>query len=468
MADDLCRISAVALRERIARRECSIPEAVEAAIESVEARNPALNAFCTTAFDLARTTATAAQARLDAGEPARLLEGVPVAIKDVTDTAGLRTTYGSRLFADHVPLQDALVVQRLKAAGAIVLGKTNTSEFAAGAHATNALFGPTRNPWNLKLTAGGSTGGGAAAVAAGLAPLAEGTDMGGSLRIPASFCGVVGLRPTVGLIPTLPNAAPWDVIRTHGPIARTAEDAALMLQVLAGHDPNSPIADTANHLIHRDFQALRGRPWRIGYVDSLSGIEPDTDLVKTSHTALEQLSASGITVEPVSLSLADGRDAFLALRGLFMVQQHLDKLERLDEVGPNLRNNIEAGRKVTTPDLARAEHKRAELFQRLRTFFDQFDALLTLCMPVEPFPVEQNYPAEINGKQMATYIDWVAQTFLVTLAGVPAAAVPCGISAQGLPVGWQVVGPRFADSSVLAFCAHVQETLPLPAPPRLP
>lgn len=464
-ANDLPLLSANELASLIARGSISATEVVSAYLDRIEKFNTKINAYCTVAADSARATA----AVLDKS-PKNLgpLHGIPVAIKDVTPTAGIRTTYGSTLYQDNVPQADDLVVARLKAAGAIVIGKTNTSEFAAGAHATNALFGPTRNPWNTDLTAGGSTGGGAAALAARLAPLAEGSDMGGSLRIPASFCGVLGLRPTIGLIPTVTSPAPWDVIRTQGPMARNAKDLALMLDVISGYSPHSPISahsPTASFLDTVLSLEKQERPMRFAWCPSLSGLEVDSEIAALIEEKVKILAEAGHVVEEISLDLSDGRDAFLALRGQFMMNHHLDKLDKLDQLGPNLRGNIEQGLKVTSLDLAKAEKKRAEMYARVEKVWQNYDLLLTPCMPIEPFPVEQNYPDSINGKPMESYIDWVAQTFLLTLLSGPAASAPVGLTQRGLPVGLQIAGPRWEDARVIAG-AQILETVhtPLPLP----
>lgn len=467
-SQDLPLLSAVELARLIKEKTVSASEAIEAYLERIDTFNPSLNAYCTLASELALKTADELDRKAD---PVGPLHGIPVAIKDVTPTAGIRTTYGSKLYESHIPRTDDLVVARLKAAGAIVLGKTNTSEFAAGAHATNALFGPTRNPWNTELTAGGSTGGGAAALAARLSPLAEGSDMGGSLRIPASFCGVVGLRPTIGLVPTVENPAPWDVIRTQGPMARDAKDAALMLDSISGYSPHSPISaykNTHSFLSVVERLEQQERPWRFAWCPSISGLEIDSEIASIISEKVEVLAKAGHEVEEVSLDLSDGRDAFLALRGQFMMNHHLDKLDRLEEIGPNLRGNIEQGLKVTSLDLAKAERKRAEIFARLENIWSRYDLLLTPCMPIEPFPVEQNYPSSINGKPMESYIDWVAQTFLLTLLSGPAASAPVGLTARGLPVGLQIAGPRWEDGRVLAGARLLETCLPpLPLPPAV-
>lgn len=459
------RRSAKAFTQEVARGETTVTRIVEQHFDAIAQLNPTLNAYCTVAPEQALEQAAAADKRLALEQPPRALEGVTVCIKDVTPTAGIRTTYGSELYKDHIPNVDNCVVSRLKNAGAIILGKTNTSEFAAGANATNALFGPTRNPWNPELTTGGSTGGGAAAVASSMATLAEGCDMGGSLRIPAAFCGVVGIRPTVGLVPTIPNKTPWDFLEIQGPIARTADDVARMLAVISGHHLDSPLSAPMPVDILDTFEAAKDDSFRIAYAPTICGIHPDSDITQHSESALATLPHAGIDVAVISLDLSEGRDAFIALRGLFIAQNHIDKLDILDQIGPNLRNNLEQGLKLTVAELAAAEHARTRIADTLSSLFHKYDAIITPCMLIEPFPAEQNYPTEINGKPMESYIDWVAQTFLISLASVPAASVPYGISKSGLPLGWQLIGPRWSDGKLLALAERIQELLPIAPPP---
>ena len=460
------RRSAREFTASVARGDLSVTDIVEQHLDAIEALNTVLNAFCTVAAEHAHTQAALADKRLAQNNSPRALEGVTVCIKDVTPTAGIRTTFGSELHRDYIPESDNWVVTRLKEAGAIVLGKTNTSEFAAGANATNALFGPTRNPWNPQLTSGGSTGGGAAAVASCMATLAEGCDMGGSLRIPASFCGIIGIRPTFGLVPTVPNPTPWDTLQVQGPMARTADDVARMLDVISGHAPQSPLSAPFSNDILSDFEQTKQKTFRIAYAPTISGIQPDSDITKRSESALSTLANAGIEIDTIELDLSHGRDAFIALRGLFIAQSHIDKLDQLDRMGANLRNNLQQGLKVTTAELAAAERSRASIAHSLSAIFKKYDAIITPCIPIEPFSTEQNYPTEINGKPMETYIDWVAQTFLISLASVPAVSVPFGLSSKTLPMGWQLVGPRWSDGKMLALAEQIQQALPMIPPPN--
>jgi amidase len=456
--------SATETARRVGAGEESAESVVAAALARVDRHNPTLNAVVTLnprAMDDAR----ALDRRIAAGEHPGALAGVPVGIKDVTQVAGLRTTFGSPLYRDHIPGADALVVQRLRAAGAIILGKTNTPEFAAGGNTWNDVFGRTRNPWNPAKSAGGSTGGGAAALATGMIALAEGTDLGGSLRIPASFCGVVGLRPSPGLVPTWPSDWAWDTLQVTGPMARTAEDVALMLQAVAGPSPLAPIRQPIEG---RDFvAAVRNGPaknLRVAYCPDIAGIGIDPGVESVCRRAAHRLAECGVGVDEIALDLSAGREAFLALRGLWFVAWMQERLDRLEEFGVNVKNNIRAGLAGVVPDIAKAETVRGRIWHTFRTLFERYDHLLTPTMAVPPFPVEQNYPDTVAGKKMTTYVDWIAPTFVLSLTGLPVASVPCGLDGEGMPVGMQIVGRPEGEEAVLALAARVQEMVPIDLP----
>ena len=453
------------LRRLVAARELSAVQVVEACLERVRRLDPTINAVVTInprALDEAR----AVDAKLARGEAAGALCGLPVGIKDVTPVAKLRTTYGSPLYADHVPDEDAVIVARLRAADAVILGKTNCPEFAAGGNTFNEVFGRTRNPWDTTRSAGGSTGGGAAALATGMIALAEGTDLGGSLRIPASFCGVVGLRPTVGVVPTYPTDGTWDTLQVSGPMARTAEDVALMLTVIAGPSELSPVSHPA---MGRDYvgaaRAGAGKGMRIAYCADPARIGVDAGVEQACRAAAFGLADAGAHVEEVDLDLSAARTAFLALRGLWFLTHHLAHLDAIERLGTNVASNLRAGLDTSARELALAEQERGRLWHLFRGLFTRVDYLLTPCMAVPPFPVEQNYPDAIAGRPLQTYVDWIAPTFVLSMTGLPVASVPCGVDAEGLPVGMQVVGPRFAEDAVLALAATLQRQHPMPRPP---
>jgi len=461
---DLSELPAADLRRLVVTRAVSAVQVVEACLERVEALNPTLNAVVTL-NPHALEDAVKLDARLAKGEEPGPLFGLPVGIKDVTPVAGLRTTYGSPIYADNVPKEDALVVRRLRHAGAVILGKTNCPEFAAGANTFNEVFGRTRNPWDPTKSAGGSTGGGAAGVASGMIALAEGTDLGGSLRTPASFCGIVGLRPSVGLVPTHPTDWVWDDLQVTGPMARTAEDVALMLQAVAGPSEFSPFAQPVDG---RDFvsavQAGPGPGLRVAYCPDIAGIGVDPDVERVCRNAAFALRDAGVVVEEIELDLTPARAEFLPVRGLWFVTQMFPRLDMRDRFGPNVANNVKYGLDMTTNELAAAESYRGQLWHRFREFFNRFDHLLTPCMAVPPFPVEQNYPDSIAGKPMNTYIDWIAPTFVLSLTGLPVASVPAGLDSGRMPVGLQVLGRQFGEEAVLALAAQIQRLVPIGRP----
>jgi len=464
--DSLAVLSAAETARRVRAGEVSPVEVLEACLARVERFNPELNAVVTL-NPRAREEAQALEARIARGEDPGPLAGVTVGIKDVTEVAGVRTTYGSPLFADHVPEHDAQVVERLRAAGAVIVGKTNTPEFAAGGNTFNPVFGRTRNPWNPERSAGGSTGGGAVGLATGMFALAQGTDLGGSLRIPASFCGVVGLRPSVGLVPTWPQDYMWDTMQVTGVMGRAAEDVALGLQAIAGASDRAPLAQPVEG---RDFAAaVRGadaRGLRIAYCRDIAGIGIDAEVERVCREGALSLREAGATVEEIELDLSYGRDAFLALRGLWFVSQLHPHLDKLEHFGPNVANNVRAGLATSVEALGAAEGARRRIWEQFRAFFREYDLLLTPTMAVPPFSIEENFPRTVGGREMATYVDWIAPTFVLSLTGLPVASVPAGVDADGMPVGLQIVAPPRGEERALAAASVVQGLRPVGMPPR--
>ncbi|MEO6447195.1 MAG: amidase [Gemmatimonadaceae bacterium] len=453
---ELTTRSASELAALVRARKLTATELLAATLRRLKEVNPRLNAVVTI-NEQAHEDARALDERLAGGEDVGPLAGLPVGIKDVTPVANVRTTFGSPLYADYVPDEDAEVVRRFRAAGAVILGKTNTPEFATGGNTFNEVFGRTRNPWDLGRSAGGSTGGGAAALAAGLIALAEGTDLGGSLRIPASFCGIVGLRPSPGLVPTHPSEFAWDTLQVTGPMARTVEDVALALQCISGPSERAPLAQPVHG---RDFVAAARsvipRGLRVAYSADVAGIGVDEGIARACQGAALSLSDAGATVHELAFDLAFARPAFLALRGHWMVAQQFARIPLIERMGTNLAGNIRSGLQLTVESLGEAEQVRGRVWELFRDFFSRHDCLLTPCMAVAPFPVEQNYPDAIAGRPMATYVDWLAPTFVLSLTGLPIASVPCGLDAQGLPIGLQIIGPPRGEERVLAVAAAVQ------------
>jgi amidase len=465
----LARQPARELARLIRTRAVSPVEVLDAHLKVIEQINPKLNAIVTLAADAARDAARRAEDAVIKGETLGPLHGLPVAIKDVTPTAGLRTTFASPLYKDHVPAEDAEAVRRLKAAGAIVLAKTNTPEFACGANTDNALFGPTRNPWNPALSPAGSSGGSAVAVATGMVPIAQGTDFGCSIRIPAAFCGIVGLRPTPGLTPSHPLHLPWDPGQLHGPLARDAEDAALMLDAIVGLSRLSPIsvAPPWRSALAELERRADAEGLRIAYVSDIAGIGVESEIDSICRDAALALRNAGARVEEIEFDASDGRAPYQTWRGFWMVGQQYERLAQIGEFGRNLRGNVEAGLKLTALDLAAAEQTREEIFHRFRRLFEHFDVLLTPAAPVPPFPLEMNFPDRINGRSFENYIDWIAPAYLITLVSLPAATAPAGLTRDQLPVGMQIVAPRFEEPLILSVARLVHRASGVGWPPAV-
>jgi amidase len=453
-------LSATDMLALLRAREISAAELMEAHLRRIEEVGGRVNAIVTLVADRAMDEARAADDDWAHGRWRGPLHGLPVAHKDLVDTAGIRTTYGSRIYAEHVPAEDALIVRRMRAAGAITIGKTNTPEFGTGSHTVNEVFGATRNPYDLTRSAGGSSGGAAAALAAGMVPLADGSDVGGSLRNPASFCNVVGLRPTPGRVPSASDRAAWFTLGVLGPMARTAGDAALLMSVISGFDPCSPYA------IREDgsaFAAPRERDLtgvRVAFSPDLGGLPVDPETAEVTARAPGLLAGLGAEVEQVDLDLSDAEDAFRIYRAWYYALSYADLPEEHKALlGPNVVWNVEAGLKLTGSDLARAERLRSGLFRRMGAFFGEggYDFLVAPVSQVPPFPVEQPYVTEVAGQTMPDYLAWMRSAYWISVLHAPAASVPCGFTARGLPVGVQIVGRPWADAAVLGVARAVEE-----------
>ncbi len=462
-AHDLSFTSAVELARLYRARKTSPLEVMQAVLARIDALNPQVNAVVTLARDAALWEARRATAALRRGKALPPLLGIPVGIKDVTATKGIRTTHGSKLFEDHVPDEDALVVQRLRAAGAIVIGKTNTPEFAFGPNTVNAVFGATRNPWNLALTSGGSSGGSAAALATGMCPLAEGTDLGGSLRGPASYCGVVGFRTTPGLIPRYPSVLAWDTYSVEGPMARTIGDTALMLSVMAGADDRSPLSYDVDP---RDFiKAVKGpsmRGCRVAWTSDLGGLMTiDHEVRDVFERAVGVFRSGGARVEEGCPDMSDVPEIVRLTRGLLMVARHADKLpEHRAVLQDGLVENTEQGLALTARDVAQGELLRTQQWHRVREFLAERDVWLTPTTATPPFPIDQPHVTEINGEPVGKTMARSYLTYAFSVLGLPAISIPCGFTSQGLPVGLQIVGKRRGEAAVLRAAAAFEAAQP--------
>jgi amidase len=424
---------------------------MSACLSQIKRLNPKVNAICTLVDEeLLLRQARAADRRLAKSSVVGPLHGLPHAVKDLVPTAGVRTTYGSPIYKDNIPTDDALVVKRIKAAGAIIVGKTNTPEFGAGSQTFNPVFGVTRNPYDLTKTCGGSSGGAAVAVACGMIPLADGSDLGASLRNPASFCNVVGFRPSIGRVPAWPKAQPWSSLSVEGPIGRSVRDVALLLSVLAGPDDRAPIAieepgSVFCRTLRRDFKGVR-----IAWSRNLGRYPVEPIVNAVCDGARPVFADLGCTLEDREPDFAEADEVFQVLRAWSFAQEHGEDLKQhRDLMKDTVIWNVEQGLMLTGGDIARAEMKRAGLYQRVREFLERYEFLVLPVSQVAPFPVEAEWVREINGVQMHTYIDWMATCYAVTLTGLPAISVPCGFTPDGRPIGLQIVGRHHRDLDVL-------------------
>lgn len=463
--EDLCFTPAVELREMILKKAISPVELMRALFERIDKINPVINAYCTLVPEMALEAADKVEATIMKGGDTGLLAGLPVSIKDVVPTAGIRTTYGSKLFENLVPAEDALVVARLKEAGGIVIGKTNTPEFAAGGNTFNAVFGISRNPWNTDYTVGGSSGGAAAAVATGIGPLAQGSDLGGSLRQPASFCGVVGLRPSPGRVPKYPNELNWDNQSVQGPIARTIADTALFLDAMSGPDGRSPVSlpkETPPFL--QAAQSPEARSLKIAWSDNLNLMAVDQAVLEEARRAVDVFRGLGCEVAEDCPDLSGARETALTLRGVRFVALYGEKYKNDPEfkrlVNPLVLGNIEHGLKLSVEEIAWAHRQRSVIWERAQEFFGRYDLLLTPTAPIPPFNAEMKFPTEIAGKPMQHYLDWAMLTYAITMTGHPAISVPCGWTENGLPIGVQIVGRRHGEAALFRAAAAYEQAAP--------
>jgi len=451
MDEDLCFLDAVDLARRIRTREVSAWEVMHAHLARIEQVNPAVNAIVTLVADQALAAAREADDRLARHEPVGPLHGLPVAHKDLVPTRGIRTTFGSLVYQDFVPDADHLVVTRLREAGALTIGKTNTPEFGAGSQTFNKVFGATRNPYDLSRTCGGSSGGAAVALACGMVPLADGSDLGGSLRNPAAFCNIVGFRPSAGRVPSYPAVNGWFGMGVLGPMARSVSDVALMLSAMAGPDPRVPIALEAPGAtfappLDRDFRGTR-IAWAPDYGGAIPVERPIVEAIRAQRKVFENL---GCVTEEALPDFTDANEIFLRLRaymyeGAFgaLLDRHRDLLK------DTVIWNIELGRQYTGPQIAEAERMRTQLFARMHAFFRNHDFLVLPVTQVLPFDVDTEYIRSIEGVEMQTYIDWMRSCIYITVTGHPAISVPCGFSDDGRPIGLQIVGRHRDDRGVL-------------------
>lgn len=473
---ELFQLSASAARRLLLKGEVSPTEMVRASLDRILMTDGKLNALPTVCAD--RALAHAKRIESEHGSTGRSrawLGGIPMAVKDLNDVAGVRTTYGSPLFSNHIPGRSDIMVETLENNGAIVVAKSNTPEFGHGANTFNEVFGVTRNPWNTDKTCGGSSGGSAVAVASGQTWLATGSDLGCSLRTPASFCGVVGLRPSPGRVARAPSRLPFDTLWVQGPMARTVEDAALMLDAMGGHHPEDPISLAAPERSFSEALSAPRPPRRVAYAPTLGGIVPvESEVAEICAAAVSRFSDVGAIVEEACPDLGDAREIFHVLRA----NQFVGDLTEIIEANPTrVRKevvwNLEQGKQRTAGQIAIAERARGALYARAAAFFDTYDLLISPATIVAPFDAAIRAVEQVEGHRFDNYFDWYTISYAITLTSLPALSLPCGFTRAGLPVGLQMVGRPRGEAELLAFAKVFEDvmgiaaTLPLaPQPPH--
>lgn len=458
-AADPLQLDATGLVSAIRARKFSVETLVDACLARIAERDEELKAFITVCSEQAHAEALAADQALARSDLCGALHGIPVAIKDNTPTAGIRTTFGSRVRADYVPEADDLVVARLKQAGAIVIGKTNTPEFACGALCTNALQGPTANPWNTAYSSGGSSGGSAASVADRMVPLAQGTDFGGSVRTPASFCGIVGLRPTPGRIPMAPKDVPWNALNVHGILARTVRDAALMLEVVSGPDLRDPLSCAVSQWEMTSSGSSR-RDVRIAYSADLEFAVVHTAVRRVFNASVERMQDAGLRLSAGAPDATGAKHAFETVRAANLHHAYARFCrEHRALCSPSFVWNVESGAAMGADAYLTAEVERGRVYQAFVRFFEHHDILVTVSAAVPPFLNTQEDVREVNGTPMENIIDYLRITYVISLVGFPAISIPCGFTDDGLPVGLQLIARPFEEVALLRTAALLEREL---------
>jgi amidase len=460
---ELWRLSATEAVARLRKRELRPLDLIDAALARIAAVDKPVNALPILCPERARAAAKRLEGQTS--DDPGWLAGLPIAIKDTADVAGVRTTYGSPIYADHVPERSDVTVEMLESRGAIVLAKSNTPEFAAGANTFNEVFGKTRNPWRTSQTAGGSSGGAAAALASGQVWLAHGSDLGGSLRIPASFCGVVGLRPSPGRVAHRgPRPAPFETMAVDGPMGRSVADVALLLDAMTGEHWADPLSLPRPA---EPFQNAAGRPAlprRIAWSPDLGGLMPlDPEVRAVCGAVVGRLERLGAQVEETCPDFGDATEIFRVLRASSFAMRYASLLQtNRKDLKPEIVGNIEAGLKLTAEDVGRAETARGALAFRLATFFQSHALLITPAVITPPFDIEQRYLTEVGGHKFKDYVGWLIGSFAITLTSCPAISIPCGFTKDGLPIGLQIVAPFHGEAALLSAAAAIEADLTLP------
>ena len=452
-------LSATELARAIRSQQIRVIDAVAACFDQIDRHNDRLKAIITLCRERAEAEAIRADAAIDRGEAVGVLHGVPFTVKDLTPTADVRTTFGSLIYKDNVPQQDELCVARLRAAGGILIGKTNTPEFGMGAHCTNALYGPTANPYDPDRSSGGSSGGAAVAVAMGMGHLAQGTDMGGSVRTPASFCGIVGLRPSAGRIPRRRKPLLRDSLETDGILARNVEDAALMLSVMAGEDWRDPISMGSESWKIPDFLMASGNPLRVGFSPNLGIAVIDREVEAVFHQAIAQISPVCAQITETHPDCSMAQFAFETIRAATLHHKQKQHYEQhRDLLSESVRWNVERGANLSATELLQAEAERDRLYLNFLKFFEDYDILATVSASIPPYLHNQGEILQINQTPLRNMIDYLAITYTISLTGLPSVSIPCGWTSSGLPIGMQLIGKPRGEAAMLQFAYRLQET----------
>ena len=457
---EACDLSAVEARRLIGRKELSPVELLESCVARVEQTNKTVNAIVAMDVTAARRHAIATQEALRKGDELGLLAGLPIGVKDLQATAGLATTWGSLLFKGHVPTEDEFSIANVRRAGGVILAKTNTPEFGAGANTTNRVYGPTGNPFDAAKTCAGSSGGSAAALALGQVPLATGSDYGGSLRTPAGFCGVVGFRPSPGVVPNIDRAAGLIPFGVTGPMGRSVEDAHLLLKAQIGQDKRDPFSSSDNARIPARLSGADLGRLRVAASVDLGCAPVDRSVAQVFRARVKQFGHAFREVQERAPDLANVHETFEVLRGVHFVAAHRERLEKHRELlDRNVIDNTERGLELSLADVSRAHVEQTQLAKRFIAFFKEVDVLICPAASVSPFPHGQLFVEEINGERMPTYMRWLAITYAPTMALACAAVLPCGRDHTGMPFGIQVIGPMGADAHVLEVAYALEQVL---------
>ena len=458
---ELWKMSATQVVGLLKRKKVSPLELIDAAAARIEATNPKINAFVTLCYDRAREHARRLMKRKPSGKvPSHYLYGLPIGVKDGTDVAGVRCTSGSRIYADRIAPSSDIVVERLEANGAIVIGKTNLPEFAAGGNTFNDVFGATLNPWDMRTTSSGSSGGSAAALAAGQVWLATGGDFGGSIRTPSSYCSTTGLRPSPGMVPRT-SKQPYSPLSVEGPMARNVADTALMFDCEAGWHPLDPLSQVGPHPSFSAAAARPKKPLRVAFSSDLGvALAVDREVRAVCKAAAGKLARDGVAVKETHPDLADAEKTFLTLRGAVFIARHAELMKKHRHLyKQEIIDNLEFGLNLTPTEIVAAEVAQGELIRRTAKWFENYDLLICPAVSCPPFDVKMRYPETVDGVTLAGYMGWLVLTCAITATSCPVVSLPGGFTSTGLPIGLQLVGPPRSEARLLSMAAYVEALL---------